>query len=133
YRRNGQDVRKVVDALGLSPVLNQRVGRLSKGWRRRLLVAIGLLTPQPVLLMDEAFDGFDLRQTRDAIKILRDVAAKGRTLILSLHQLADAERICDRYVLLSNGAVAGEGTLAELRKQARIEDGGLEEVFLALS
>ena len=41
--------------------------------------------------------------------------------------------ICDRYVLLSNGAVAGQGTLAELRKQARIEGGGLEEVFLALS
>ena len=133
YGRNGQGVREVVDALGLSPVLNQRVGRLSKGWRRRLLVAIGLLTPQPVLLMDEAFDGFDLRQTRDAINILRDVASKGRTLILSLHQLAEAERICDRYVLLSNGAVAGQGTLAELRKKARIEGGGLEEVFLALS
>ena len=67
YGRNGQGVREVVDAFGLSPVLNQPVGRLSKGWRRRLLVAIGLLTPQPVLLMDEAFDGFDLRQTRDAM------------------------------------------------------------------
>ena len=75
YRRREQGVREVVDALGLSPVLNQPVGQLSKGGRRRLLVAIGLLTPQPVLLMDEAFDGFDLRQTRDAIKILRDVAA----------------------------------------------------------
>lgn len=133
YRRNDQSVREIVDAFGLSPVLKQCVGRLSKGGRRRLLVAIGLLTPQPVLLMDEAFDGFDLRQTREAINILRDVAAKGRTLILSLHQLADAERICDRYVLLSNGAVAGQGTLAELRKQARIESGGLEEIFLALS
>jgi ABC-type multidrug transport system ATPase subunit len=133
YRRNGQGVKEIVDALGLSPVLNQSVGRLSKGWRRRLLVAIGLLTPQPVLLMDEAFDGFDLRQTRDAMNILRDVAAKGRTLILSLHHLADAERICDRYVLLSSGTVAGQGTLAELREKARIEGGGLEDVFLALS
>jgi ABC-2 type transport system ATP-binding protein len=133
YGRNGQGLGEVVDALGLSPVLNQSVGRLSKGWRRRLLVAIGLLTPQPVLLMDEAFDGFDLRQTREAMNILRDVAAKGRTLILSLHHLAEAERICDRYVLLSNGTVAGQGTLAELRKKAGIEGGGLEEVFLALS
>jgi ABC-2 type transport system ATP-binding protein len=133
YGGNGQDLREFVDALGLSPVLNQPVGRLSKGWRRRLLVAIGLVTPQPVLLMDEAFDGFDLRQTRDAIHLLRDVASKGRTLILSLHQLADAERICDRYVLLSNGAVAGQGTLAELRTKAQIEGGGLEDVFLALS
>ncbi len=133
YGRNGQGVKEVVEALGLSPVLNQPVGQLSKGWRRRLLVAIGLLTPQPVLLMDEAFDGFDLRQTRDAINILRHVASQGRTLILSLHHLGEAERVCDRYVLLSNGTVAGQGTLAELRKQARIEAGGLEDVFLALS
>jgi ABC-2 type transport system ATP-binding protein len=133
YGRSREGVREVVDALGLSPVLNQRVGRLSRGWRRRLLVAIGLLTPQPVLLMDEAFDGFDLRQTRDAMNLLRDVALKGRTLILSLHYLAEAERICDRYVLLSNGTVAGQGTLSELRNKARIESGGLEDVFLAFS
>ena len=44
--------------------------------------------------------------------MLRDCARDGRTLVLSIHQIADAARVCDRFVLLSNGTVRGEGTLA---------------------
>ena len=53
----------VVGRLELSPVLDKRVAELSKGYRRRLLLALALLTPQPILILDEPFDGFDLRQT----------------------------------------------------------------------
>jgi ABC-2 type transport system ATP-binding protein len=84
--------------------------------------------------MDEPFDGFDLRQTREVMNLLRDEAADGRTLVLSIHQLGDAQRICDRLVLLSGGLVKGTGTLAELTIAARLPIGsGLEEVFLALA
>ena len=55
------------------------------------------------------------------------------TLFVTIHQLADAGRICDRLVLLSRGEVVGEGTLQDLRRQAGIIDGGLEEIFLALT
>ena len=64
---------------------------------------------------------------------LREEAARGRTLFLSIHQLTDAARVCDRLVLLSAGRVAGEGTLEELRERAGLSEGGLEEVFLALT
>jgi len=58
----------------------------------------------------------------------------GRTLFLSIHQLGDAARICDRLVLLSEGRVAGEGTLNELRARANLgEAHSLEDVFLALT
>ncbi|HWB07985.1 MAG TPA: ABC transporter ATP-binding protein [Pirellulales bacterium] len=131
YRRPG--TRDVVDLLGLSQSLARRVCQLSKGERRRLLLAIGLLTPHPILLMDEPFDGLDFRQTREAMAVLRSFAAQGRTLILSIHQLVDAERVCDRFVLLSHGRVAGEGTLAELQERAGQAGGSLEDIFLALS
>ena len=124
---------ETIRALRLTPVLETRVGHLSKGYRRRLLIALGLLAPQPLLVMDEPFDGLDLRQTREAIGILRKAAAAGRTLLLSIHQLTDAERVCDRFVLLSGGVVRGEGSLAELRDLARIGEVALEEVFLALT
>ena len=97
------------------------------------MLAIGLLTPQPLLLLDEPFDGLDLRQTRDVMSVLKESAARGRTLFLSIHQLGDAARICDRLVLLSSGEIVGEGTLAELRSKATLAAGGLEEVFLALT
>jgi ABC-2 type transport system ATP-binding protein len=123
----------VVDALKLRALLGSAVRSLSKGERKRFLIALGLLSPQPLLLLDEPFDGLDLRQTREATAILRDEAARGRTLFLSIHQLADAGRACDRFVLLAGGRVVGEGTLPRLREHAGITAGGMEEVFLALT
>jgi len=61
------------------------------------------------------------------------VAAAGRALLLSIHQLHDAARVCDRLVLLSDGRVVGEGTLDELRARAGRPDANVEEVFLALT
>jgi ABC-2 type transport system ATP-binding protein len=77
YRRSTTEIARPVAALELQQVLRKRVSALSKGYNRRLLLAIGLLTPQPVLLMDEPFDGFDLRQTRSIIEVLRKAAGHG--------------------------------------------------------
>jgi ABC-type multidrug transport system ATPase subunit len=133
YKRSRSAITETAGALKLEALLGSRIGTLSKGERKRLLLALGLLTPQPVLMCDEPFDGLDLRQARDVMTLLRGSVADGRTLLLSIHQLVDAERVCDRLVLLSGGSVAGEGNLAELRKQSGLEQGGLEEVFLALT
>ena len=129
---------EVIQQLDLSGFLKQRIGTLSKGQRKRTLLGIGLLTPQPALLIDEPFDGLDLRQARDIASALRAHAARGRTLLLSIHQIGDAARICDRFVLLSSGRVCGEGTVQELAELARARDGSrsfedLEEGFLALT
>jgi ABC-2 type transport system ATP-binding protein len=127
----------LIDRLGLRPLLARRMKALSKGQRKRALLAVGLLTPHPILLADEPFDGLDLRQTREVATLLRSIAAGGRTLFLSIHQIADAARVCDRYVLLSDGRVCGEGTLEELTAKATQTEhdaaGGLEDVFLALT
>jgi len=122
----------VVGRLELSPVLGKRVAELSKGYRRRLLLALALLTPQPILILDEPFDGFDLRQTLHVMALLREVAVD-RALILSIHQLKDAERICARLLLLDAGRRLGFGTLAELAAQAGAAHADLEEVFLGLT
>jgi ABC-2 type transport system ATP-binding protein len=89
------------------------------------------LTSRPVVLADEPFDGLDLRQTREVAAALRTFARDGRTLVLSIHQISDAARVCDRFVLLSGGTIRGEGTLAELTAQAAAPT--LEEAFLALT
>jgi ABC-type multidrug transport system ATPase subunit len=128
----GLKSRTLIEQLDLEPLMDVRIGELSKGQRKRVLLAIGLLTPQPVLLADEPFDGLDLRQTREIGTVLRSYACAGRTLFLSIHQIADAARFCDRFVLLSGGRVCGEGTLDELSDLSRTR-GSLEEVFLALT
>jgi ABC-2 type transport system ATP-binding protein len=127
----------VVERLGLQSFLQAPLGTLSKGQRKRALLAIGLLAPHPILLADEPFDGLDLRQSREVAQALRDCATAGRTLFLSIHQLTDAARVCDRLVLLSGGRVCGEGTREELRQLAVARgsraEADLEEVFLALT
>jgi len=133
YRRSDAQVAEAIATLGLAPSLDKRVQALSKGYARRLMLALGWLAPHPVLLMDEPFDGFDLRQTRHIAQALRRAASEGRTLVLAIHQLADAERVCDRFVLLADGRVRGTGTLAELRARACRPAASLEEIFLALT
>ena len=114
YWHSSADVIDVIARLQLDPLLDVRIGALSKGQRKRALLAVGLLTPQPLLLADEPFDGLDLRQMRDVSATLRHYAAAGRTLLLSIHQIGHAARVCDRFVLLSGGRTCGEGTLKDL-------------------
>jgi ABC-type multidrug transport system ATPase subunit len=133
YRRTAEALDEIVSAVGLSPVRGQRVRTLSKGFARRLVWAVGLLAPQPVLLMDEPFDGFDLKQTREMMDLLSRIAGGGRSLVLSIHQLRDAEQICDRILLLSEGRIRGVGTLADLRAKTGLPNGTLEDIFLALT
>jgi ABC-2 type transport system ATP-binding protein len=127
----------VVDQLGLGPLLQSRLGTLSKGQRKRALLALALVTPHPLLLIDEPFEGLDLRQGREVAAALRWHASRGRTLFVSIHQVGQAARFCDRFVFLSGGRVCATGTAGELADRAashldrRPED--FEEVFLALT
>ena len=121
-------------ALGLAPFASQRVGALSKGQRKRVLLALALLVPRAVTLIDEPFDGLDPRQARALSELLRERSAAGRTFVLSIHAMGEATRTCDRHVLLHDGRVLADGTLRALLQRAALpDDGGLEEVFLALT
>jgi ABC-2 type transport system ATP-binding protein len=132
----------VVEALSLRPLLDKRIGQLSKGQRKRALLGLGMLTSRRLVLADEPFDGLDLKQTREMAAALRSFARADRTLVLSIHQINDAARVCDRFVLLSGGTVRGVGTVDEVMTLARRAAGTasapgtietLEEAFLALT
>lgn len=127
----------VVDDFALTPLMRFPLRALSKGQRKRVLLALGLLAPQPVLLIDEPFEGLDLRQSRDAAAALRKHLTPDRAFVLSIHQIAAAARICDRFLLLSEGRVVEEGNLEDLTvlasERLRREPSDFEEVFLALT
>ncbi len=127
----------VVTDLRIEPLLGVRIGALSKGQRKRVMLAIGILAPQRVLVIDEPFEGLDLRQSREVYSVLRKHVGGGRTVFVSIHQIADAAKICDRFVLLSSGSMIAEGTLQELKTlaaaHAPIPSDDFEEIFLALT
>ena len=127
---------EVTNDLRLESLLPVRIGALSKGQRKRVLLALGLLAPQPILIIDEPFEGLDLRQSREVTAVLRKHVERGRTIFVSIHQIADAAKICDRFVLLSAGQVIAEGTLENLQALAAIHGAApadFEEIFLALT
>ena len=133
YGLSQERERDVLASLQLENVLTRRVGELSRGYRRRVLLALALLSPKPLLLLDEPFDGLDPRQTIEVVDLLRKESVVGRTLLLSIHQLADAARVCNRFLLLADGKVVGCGTMEELRTQSGVESENLEAIFFALT
>jgi len=132
FQRPAGEAARIVESLGLAALAKSPLGWLSKGELKRALLALGLLTPQPILMLDEPFDGLDLRQMREVMTLFRATSLAGRTLFLSVHELGHAAQVCDRLVLLSAGRVVGVGTLDELRQRSGVA-GGIEEVFLALT
>jgi ABC-2 type transport system ATP-binding protein len=118
--------------LDLTPLLRARAGELSRGERRRVALFGAICAQRPVIVLDEPFGAFDPQQLLDVLAVVRSRAAAGSAVIVSVHQMSDAEKIADRVLLLRAGRVLAFDTLAGLR--ARVEDptASLEEVFLAL-
>ena len=125
--------KELLEGLSLNHLAARRMGALSRGERKRALMLLGLLTPHPLLLVDEPFEGLDIRQVRESAALLRSYQDSGRTLLLSIHQLGHAERFCDRMLLLSEGKLLATGTPKEIRAQAGTPEASLEDVFLALT
>ena len=118
YRCSPAHLAGVVASVGLAPALTKRAGlvqRLQPPTHVGYRPAHAAAAPPH----GRALDGFDLKQTREIMGVLRRCAAAGRTLVLAIHQLLDAERVCDRFVLLTDGRVRGAGTL-ETSARARI-------------
>jgi ABC-type multidrug transport system ATPase subunit len=133
YDRSRSDVDDVCAGLGIEAVLRKRVREMSKGYAKRWLIALAMLTRAPLLLLDEPLDGLDVRQVGALRPLLERLRAEGRTLLLSIHELSLAERVCETFLLLAEGRLLASGDLDVLRARAAIHDGGLDDVFLALT
>jgi ABC-2 type transport system ATP-binding protein len=117
--------------LGLESLLGVRCGALSRGEARRVLLHGALCSKRPLCVLDEPLGTFDPLQLKEIGALLREKATHGAVL-LSVHQLADAQKVADRFVLLHEGRALAVGTLVALRAQAGLAQGSLEDVFLTL-
>ncbi len=117
-------------ALGIESLLGRPTGALSHGERARVALYLALAIGRPIALLDEPFGAFDPIQLRDVLDVVRAVATHGTAVVASVHQLADAEKIADRVLLLARGRRVAEGSLAELREQTGATS--LEEAFVRL-
>jgi ABC-2 type transport system ATP-binding protein len=96
----------LIDRVGLGEARQRPVGTFSKGMTQRLGLAQALLHDPELLILDEPTSGLDPEGRRLVLDIIRDEKARGRTVFLSSHILADVERTCDRVVMVRRGEVA---------------------------
>lgn len=122
----------LIERLGLGAIIGERAGRLSRGQKRRVLLFAALCSSRPVVVLDEPLAAFDPLQLLDVLAVLRDRAAAGVMLLLSVHQMTDAEKLASRVLVLDDGAAIASGSLAELRQQMGHADASLEDIVLDL-
>jgi len=109
-----QRTEMLLDMVGLSSVAYRRVGEYSKGMQRRIGLAQALINDPDLLILDEPTAGMDPIGTRQFKDLIRTLAARGKTVILSSHLLADVEDVCDRVCILYGGRKRAEGPIEEL-------------------
>jgi ABC-2 type transport system ATP-binding protein len=108
---------ELVDALELGEVADRLAATYSGGLRRRLDLAMTLLSRPQVIFLDEPTTGLDPRGRRAVWQLVRDRVAAGVTVLLTTQYLEEADQLADRVVVLDAGRVVAEGTPAELKRQ----------------
>ncbi len=114
-RRHDRDIAdKALDALGLGTLQERQIGELSGGQQQRAFLARALAQEAHILLLDEPFTGLDVPGTQSLAALLRTLAAEGRLIIASHHDLAGAAAIFDECLLLNTTLLAAGPTAATL-------------------
>lgn len=117
-----EDPEELLDRIGLAARARTPYRRLSGGEQQRLSLALALVGRPELLFLDEPTAGVDL-EGRDLIRsLVRQQAAEGRTVLLTTHDLAEAEQLCDQVLIVDRGRLVASGTPAELVSAAAGED-----------
>ena len=117
--------------LGFEALLPQAAGSLSRGEKQRIQLFCTLAQSKPIVVLDEPFGAFDPLQLQGVLAAVKEVAASGAIVVAAVHQLADAEKIADRVLILDGGRRLAWGSLEALREEADLPGASLEQLFLA--
>lgn len=113
-------VDEVLELVELSAAANRHAGKYSLGMKQRLGLAAALLCDPPVLVLDEPGNGLDPQGIRTLRNLLRSRAADGNTVFVSSHLLGEVEQLADDVVVVNQGRLVTQGSLADLRQTASL-------------
>jgi ABC-2 type transport system ATP-binding protein len=130
-REAGPRVEELLGRFDLADAADRRAATYSGGMKRRLDLAMTLLSRPRLIFLDEPTAGLDPRSRRDLWQIVRELLADGVTIFLTTQYLEEADQLADKVGLLDGGLLVAEGTPAELKAQAGGET--LDDVFFAFT
>jgi ABC-2 type transport system ATP-binding protein len=114
-------VMEALDRVGLTAAARKKAKAYSLGMKQRLGIAVALLRPRELLVLDEPTNGLDPQGTREIRALVRSLAAHGSTVLVSSHLLAEVEQICTHVGVMSRGRLVEQGTLEEFRGRAEAQ------------
>ena len=129
---NNQDsehINKIIKTFKLNEVLNKRAKTLSGGFKRRLSIAIALISKPQILFLDEPTLGLDVFARRELWNIIKTLK-KNITIILTSHYLEEIENLCDSVAILSNGHLLQTGSIKEIKQITNSKT--FEDAFIKL-
>jgi ABC-2 type transport system ATP-binding protein len=112
---NRLDVEDVLRVAGVAEFADRRTNKLSGGQTQRVRFAIALVSNPELLVLDEPTVALDVEGRRDFWTAMREVAARGKTIVFATHYLEEADAYADRAVLMSRGRVVADGPTSEIR------------------
>jgi len=121
----------VIEKVGLVDDAGRRVGRYSGGMKRRVSIAMALVTDPKVVLLDEPTVGMDPQSRRAIWDFVMELKDAGKTILLTTHYMEEAEEICDRVGVIDRGKLIELGTPSSLKAKYGADD--LEDVFIRLT
>jgi sodium transport system ATP-binding protein len=131
---NDAALHKRIDALSetldLGRVIDRPAGGYSQGERMKVAIARAIVHDPPNIVLDEPTNGLDVMSTRAMREAIRALAAEGRCVLFTSHQMAEVGTLCDRLVIIGRGRVIAQGSLAEVIAHAGAKS--LEDAFVAL-
>ena len=122
-------VNEVLAITGLEKAADRRAGKFSLGMSQRLGIAAALLGDPAVLLLDEPVNGLDPEGIRWIRNLLKNLAAQGRTVLISSHLISEVAQTADHLIVIGQGRLLAQTTVAELSARGH----SLEEAFFALT
>ena len=124
-RSNGIGRQRVTDVLrltGMEKAAHRRVGGFSLGMKQRLGIAVALLGDPPVLLFDEPVNGLDAEGVRWIRTFLSELAAQGRTVLVSSHLMSEMAQTADRLIIIGRGRLLADTTTTQLTESYARQD-----------
>ncbi len=113
---------QLLDQFGLEDAAKKPFKAYSKGMKRKLTIAAGIIHEPEILFLDEPTTGIDVAFARQIRNLILDLHQKGTTIFLTTHYIEEAERLCERIAFIVDGEIVREGTVAELMKEAQGEN-----------
>jgi ABC-2 type transport system ATP-binding protein len=115
--RLGRRVAECLERIGLQDWRKKRTEALSKGMQQKLQFVIAILHEPELVILDEPFSGLDPMNIELLKQLIAELRRGGSTVVLSTHQMEQAQRLCDRIVLINRGRKLIEGTMDEIRSR----------------